>query len=164
LDKKHAYKIHSERHYSRTDTDSLNKAVDKASKDRDFVTNTVDQLKGLKFPAYKKDMIEFMRQTSSAEKNMSLVRTLTDGKLYHSVYQVKRALEQENPEAKQANEITDETRKNLEVTRVDSSHRRKDYTEVPATATKNYVCELCGKSFQAKDDLTHHQEFEFKES
>lgn len=164
MDKKDAYEIHSERHYSRTDTDSLNKAVEKASEDRNFVTNTVDQLKGLKLPAYKKDMIEFMRQTSVAEKNMSLVRTLTDGKLYHSLYQVKRALEQENPHAKQANEITDETRKNLEVANVDSSHRRKDYTEVPATATKNYVCELCGKSFQARDDLIHHQEFEFKKS
>lgn len=162
MDKKDAYEIHSERHYSKTDTDSLNRAVEKASKDRNFVTNTVDQLKGLKFPAYKKDMIEFMRQTSAGEKNMSLVRSLTDGKLYHSLYQVKRALEQENPDAKQANEITDETRKNLEVARVDPSHRRKDYTEVPATATKNYVCELCGKSFLAKDDLIHHQQFEFK--
>ncbi len=162
MDKKDAYEIHSERHYSRTDTDSLNKAVEKASEDRNFVTNTLAQLKGLKFPAYKKDMIEFMRQTSVAEKNMSLVRTLTEGKLYHSLYQVKKALEQENQDAKQANEITDETRKNLEVASVNSSHRRKDYTEVPATATKNYVCELCGKSFLAKDDLIHHQEFEFK--
>jgi hypothetical protein len=164
LDKKDAYEIHSERHYSRTDTDSLNKAVEKASEDRNFVTNTVDQLKGLKLPAYKKDMIEFMRQTSVAEKNMSLVRTLTDGKLYHSLYQVKKALEQENRDAKQANEMTDETRKNLEVATVNPSHRRKDYTEVPATATKNYVCELCGKSFLAKDDLIHHQQFEFKKS
>jgi hypothetical protein len=164
LDKKDAYEIQSERHYSKNDTESLNKAVEKASKDRDFVANTVYQLKGLKFPAYKKDMIEFMRQTSAAEKNMSLVRTLTDGKVYHSLYQVKRALEQENPDAKQANEIIDETRKNLEVARVDPSHRRKDYTEVPATATKNYVCELCGKSFLARDDLIHHQELEFKKS
>jgi hypothetical protein len=164
LGKKGSYEIHSERHYSKTDTNSLNKAVEKASKDRDFVTNTVDQLKGLKFPAYKKDMIEFMRQTSAAEKNMSMVRTLTDGKLYHSLYQVKRALEQENPDAKQANGITEETRKNLKVPSVDPSHRRKDYTEVPATATKNYVCELCGKSFLARDDLVHHQEFEFKKS
>ena len=164
MEKKDAYEIHSERHYSRTDTDSLNKAVEKASEDRNFVTNTVDQLKGLKFPAYKKDMIEFMRQTSSAEKNMSLVRTLTDGKLYHSLYQVKRALEQENADAKQANQLSDETRKNLEAAKVDSSHRRIDYTEVPATATKNYVCELCGKSFLTNDDLIHHQEFEFKKS
>jgi hypothetical protein len=164
MDKKSTYKIHSSKHYSKVDTKSLNEAVEKASKDRNFVTNTEDQLKGLKFPAYKKDMIEFMRQTSASEKNMSLVQTLTDGKLYHSLYQVKRALQQENPDAKQANEITDETRENLEVSRVDQSHRRKDYTEVPATATKNYVCGLCGKSFLTQDDLFHHEEFEFKKS
>lgn len=95
---------------------------------------------------------------------MSLVRILNDEKLYPNLYQVKKALEQNNPQAKQANQITDETRKNLETPSVDSSHRRKDYTEVPATATKNYVSEFCGKSFQARDDLIHHQEFEFKKS
>ena len=164
MDKKDAYEIYSEKHYSKTDTDSLNKAVERANRDPGFVTNTIYHLKGLKFPAYKKDMVEFMRQTSAGEKNMSLVRTLTDGKLYHNLYQVKRALEQENPDAKQANQITDETRKNLEATKVNSSHRRKDYTEVPATATKDYVCELCGKSFLARDDLIRHQELEFKKS
>jgi hypothetical protein len=105
LDRKDAYKVYSEKHYSKTDTDLLNKAVQKANKDRSFVTDTLNQLKGLEFPAYKKDMIEFMRQTSATEKNMSLVRTLTDGNLYHSLYQVKKALEQENPEAKQDNQI-----------------------------------------------------------
>jgi hypothetical protein len=107
-------------------------------------------------------MIEFMRQTSAAEKNTSLVRSLTDSKLYHSLYQVKKALEQNNPEAKQDNQILDQTRKNLTVPKVNSSHRRKDYPEVPATATKDYICNLCGKSFLTRDDLLHHQEFEFK--
>jgi hypothetical protein len=144
MDKKSTYKIHSSRHYSKIDTESLNKAVEKANKDRNFISNTVDLLKGLKFPAYKKDMIEFLRQTSAPNKSMSLVRILNDEKLYPNLYQVKKALEQNNPQAKQANQITDETRKNLETPSVDSSHRRKDYTEVPATATKNYVCEFCG--------------------
>jgi hypothetical protein len=163
LDRKDAYKVYSEKHYSKTDTDLLNKAVQKANKDRNFVTDTLNQLKGLKFPAYKKDMIEFMRQTSATEKNMSLVRTLTDGNLYHSLYQVKKALEQENPEAKQDNQISDETRKNLTLPEA-NPHQRKDYSEVPATAPKDYVCQLCGKSFQTRDDLMHHQQFEFSDS
>lgn len=55
MDKKSIYKIHSSRHYSKIDTESLNKAVEKANKDRNFISNTVDLLKGLKFPAYKKE-------------------------------------------------------------------------------------------------------------
>jgi len=163
LNKNDAYKVHSERHSPKGDTNSLNKASEKANKDRSFVTDTVDQLKGLKFPAYKNDMVEFMRQTSSAQKNISLVRTLADGKLYHSLYQVKQALEQENPAAKQDGQISDETPTNLVVTRADSSHTRKNFTEVPATAQLNYVCSLCGKSFQTRDDLVHHQAFEFND-
>jgi hypothetical protein len=162
MDKKDAHRIYSARHNSKVNSGLINKGIEKASKDRNFLSETIDQLRGLKFPAYKKDMIEFMRQTSAAEKNMSLVRSLTDSKSYHSLYQVKKALEQNNPEAKQDNQISDQTRKNLTVPKVNSSHRRKDYPEVPATATKDYICNLCGKSFLTRDDLVHHQEFEFK--
>jgi hypothetical protein len=51
----------------------------------------------------------------------------------------------------------------LNVKPVDPTHKRKDYTEVHATAPKNYICDMCGKSFQSRDDLVHHQEFEFKD-
>jgi hypothetical protein len=72
-------------------------------------------------------------------------------------------LEQYNPEAKQENQITDQTRTNLNVEPVDPTHKRKDYTEVQATVPKNYISEMCGKPFQTIDDLAHHQEFEFKD-
>jgi hypothetical protein len=164
MNKNDAYRVHAERHSPKADTDSLNRASTDANRDRAFVTDTVNLLKGLKFPTYKSDMIEFMRQTCSAEKNISLVRTLTDGKLYHSLYQVKQALEQENPAAKQDGQISHETRTNLVVTKANPSHTRTDYTEVPATAQLSYACQLCGKSFQTRDDLIHHQAFEFKDS
>ena len=46
------------------------------------------------------------------------------------------------------------------VEKVDTSHKRKDNPEVPAATTKEYLCQLCGKSFQTRDDLVHHQQFE----
>ena len=52
--------------------------------------------------------------------------------------------------------------RNLPVHKVNPTHKRKDYPEVAATAIKEYVCELCGKTFQTPYDLTHHQQFEFK--
>jgi hypothetical protein len=82
--------------------------------------------------------------------------------VYHDQYHVKKAIEQNNSQAKQENQITDETRTSLEVHKVNPTHKRKDYPEVPATALKEYVYELCGKTFQTPDDLTHHQQFESK--
>jgi hypothetical protein len=51
----------------------------------------------------------------------------------------------------------------LNVEPVDPTHKRKDYTEIQATATKNYICDMCGKSFQTRDDLIHLEQFEFRD-
>lgn len=70
--------------------------------------------------------------------------------------------------------MSDSTRTNLDVrTRditIDSSTKekeavnldeeRKDYPEVTPTAMTEYICNLCGKSFQTRDDLVHHEKFE----
>ena len=83
--------------------------------------------------------------------------------LYRDQYHIRKAFEQNNSSTKQENQITDKTRTNLDVPKVDPTHKRKDYPEVPATATKDYICDLCGKTYQTPDDLVHHQEFESKE-
>ena len=40
------------------------------------------------------------------------------------------------------------------------SGRYCDYPEVTPTAMSEYICTMCGKSFQTRDDLVHHQDFE----
>ncbi len=45
-------KIESERHIRTVDSDSVNKAVERSSRDKNFILNAVEQLKGLNFPAY----------------------------------------------------------------------------------------------------------------
>ena len=84
--------------------------------------------------------------------------------MFHSKYEVNQGLEQENSESKQQHQISDNTRKHLEVQRLDQTQKRKDYHETPATAMKNYICDFCGKEFQSKDQLTKHQIFEFKDT
>ncbi|MFL6355566.1 MAG: hypothetical protein ACJ71J_11365 [Nitrososphaeraceae archaeon] len=37
---------------------------------------------------------------------------------------------------------------------------RKDYPEVTPKAMSDFICAVCGKSFQNQDDLIHHREFE----
>ena len=144
-------KVESERHFPSVDSNAINKAVEKASTDRDFISRSVEQLNGLKFPAYKAQVLDFVKKNSAAEV-LDLFETLNGTILYRDQYHIKKAIEQNNSEAKQENQITDETRTNLDVKNVDSAHKRKDYPEVPATAMKEYVCDLCGKTFQARDD------------
>ena len=155
-------KIDSEMHISSVDSASVNKAVERASKDRNFILNAVEQLDGLKFPAYKTQIMDFLKKNSARYELLSLFETLNGTIVYRDQYHVKKAIEQNNSQAKQDNQITDETRTNLEVEKVNSTHKRKDYPQVPATATKEYICDLCGKSYQSRDDLIHHQEFESK--
>lgn len=160
---KESNEVRSVNHVSTVDTKAINKAVEKASKDRNFISNVVKRLDGLKFPAYKHQIIDFLNKNSSSNEILSLFESLNGTTLYKDQYHIQKAFEQNNPEAKKENQITDQSRTNLKVKPVDPSHKRKDYTEVQATAPKNYVCDLCGKSFLTRDDLIHHQEFESKE-
>jgi hypothetical protein len=156
-------KIETERHMPTVNSNSINQAVEKASKDRNFISKALEQLDGLKFPTYKSQLIEHLKNNSAGSETLALCESLNATMLYRDHYQVKKALEQNNPEAKNEHQISDETRTNLDVKKVNPAHKRKDYPEVPATAMKEYVCDHCGKTFQARDDLIHHQEFEFKQ-
>jgi hypothetical protein len=155
--------VHSERHVAELNAKPINQAVEKASKDRNFIIKAVEQLDGLEFPAYKHQIIIYLKKKSANSDTLALYESLSGTMLYRDQYHIKTALEQNNPEAKQENQITDQTRTNLNVEPVNPTHKRKDYTEVQATAPKNYICDMCGKSFQSRDDLVHHQEFEFKD-
>jgi hypothetical protein len=155
-------KIESVSHKAESEK-SLHNAVTKASNDTNFISQVVEQLNELKFPAYKYQILSFIKSKSSDDKTIGLLQSLNDKVLFHDKYDVKQGLEQENPEAKQEHQISDSTRKNLQVQHPDSNQKRKDYPQTPATAMKNYICKLCGKEFQSKDQLTKHEEFEFKE-
>jgi hypothetical protein len=155
-------KIDSERHIPTVDSDSVNKAVERSRIDKNFISNAVEQLGGLKFPAYGSQIIDYLRKNSADDEVLALYLSLNDTMLYRDQYQITKAFEQNNPSTKQENQITDQTRTNLDVPKVDPTHKRKDYPEVPATATKEYICDLCGKTYQTPDDLVHHQEFESK--
>jgi len=155
-------KIEAVRHTSENDHKSAHNAVNKASNDANFISQVVEQLDTLKFPAYKHQILGFIQDKSSDENAIGLLKSLNGTVLFQDKYDVKQGLEQENSESKQENQISDNTRKNLEVRHPDQTQRRKDYPETPATAMKNYTCNFCGKDFQSKDQLTKHQEFEFK--
>ncbi len=100
--------------------------------------NAVEQLKGLKFPTYGSQIIEYVRKNSANDEVLALYLSLNDTTLYRDQYHVTKAFEQNNPSTKQENQMTDETRTNLEVEKVNPTHKRKDYPEVAATAMNLY--------------------------
>lgn len=155
-------KIESERHIPTVDSDSVSRAVERSSQDKNFISNAVEQLKGLKFPAYGSQIIDYLRKNSANDEVLALYLSLNNATLYRDENQVTKAFEQNSPTTKQENQMTHKTRTNLEVEQTNPTHKRKDYPEVAATAMKNYTCDLCGQSFQTPDDLVHHQEFESK--
>jgi hypothetical protein len=156
-------KIENVRHEAKGNHQSIHKAVNKASNDANFISQVVEQLDTIKFPAYKSQILSYIQDKSSDENILGLLRSLNDTVLFRNKYDVKKGLEQENSKLKQQNQISDNTRTNLEVQHPDQTQKRKDYPETPATAMKNYICSFCGKDFQSKDQLTKHQEFEFKD-
>ena len=155
-------KVSWTRHRSK-DRTSVHDAVLRASKDRNFISTVVAQLDALQFPVFKYQILEFIKKVSTDGEVIALLESLNDSVSYRSKDDIRNALEQENPEAKQQNQISDDTRKNLNVQHVDTAQKRKDYPETPATAMKIYICDLCGKEFQSRDQLKDNEEFESKQ-
>jgi len=54
--------VRSDRHVAESDAKSINQAVEKASKDRNFIIKAVEQLDGVAFPAYKHQIMIHLKK------------------------------------------------------------------------------------------------------
>jgi hypothetical protein len=154
-------KIQSVRHTVERDRESVHAAIKEASKDRNIINRAIKQIEGVQFPVYKEQILDYAKSHSVDKKIMALFESLNDTMQYHTRFHLRKSLEQENSEAKQDFQISDETRKGLQVEKIDRRQKRKDYPETPATAMKNHICNFCGKDFQSRDQLQRHEKFEF---
>ncbi|MGI8833154.1 MAG: hypothetical protein ACR2IS_11030 [Nitrososphaeraceae archaeon] len=162
------------RHSSTYDTNAINRAVEEASRDPSFITDSVQLLKGIQFPAYKHDILTHIKSTTNDLEVISLFESLDGYIQYKDQYHVQNALEENNSEKKKMHQISDTTRQGPEVrtrdTTIDKSikdteavnegEERKDYPEVAPSAMSNFVCNTCGKVFQNQNDLLQHKRFE----
>src|SRR5919198_5426982 len=157
------------------DTDSINRALDRAIKDDKFVDNAIKLLNGMQFPAFKNNIVEYVRSVTIIDKDVISLFESLDGYIkYKDLYHIQKALEENIPSKKKEYQITDKTREQPVVrtrnTTADKSikereavnkyEERKDYPEVPPTAMSTFKCSTCGKSFENQDDLAHHIRFE----
>ena len=174
--------IDAAKHLPAYDATRINRAVEKAATNPDFVNRAVVQLTGLTFPAFKHSIIDHVRSIASTNDDnkgeqddiVALFENLDGYIQYRDQYHVQKALEENIPSKKKDYQITDNTREspNMRIRLTDAEasikdreaisqrEERKDYPEVTPTAMSNFICENCGKAFQNQQDLVHHRQFE----
>jgi hypothetical protein len=166
--------VSSTKHDSTYDTNFINKAVEKGSRDANFLNYATSLLAGMQFPAFKNNILEYVKNVSTDNDVIALFESLDGYIKFKDLYHVKKALEENNPEKKKTYQISDETRKSPNVRTQDVTtdtttskrefvkvnEKRKDYPEVAPGATSNFICNICGKPFQNQNDLVIHQRFE----
>jgi hypothetical protein len=175
--------IDASKHLPAYDATRINRAIEKATTNPDFVNRAVAQLTGLTFPAFKHNIIDHVRSITSSTNDdkggeqddiVALFESLDGYIQFHDQYHVQKAFEENISSRKKDYQITDNTRESpdtrIRQTDADASikdresisqkEERKDYPEVPPTAMSNFICENCGKAFQNQQDLVHHRQFE----
>lgn len=170
--------IGTSRHKSKFNTVSINQALERAINDDKFVDNAVKCIESLAFPAYKNDILSHLKNKNIDKEIISLFESLDGYIQYNDLYHVRKSIEQNIPEKKSENQISNQKRKDPDVrireTRsnksikereaVNLSEERNDYPEVTPTAMSVFTCSMCGKNFQNQDDMVHHRRFEREEN
>jgi C2H2-type zinc finger protein len=173
--------IDAAKHMPVYDATRINRAVERAARDPDFVNHAVVQLAGLTFPAFKQNILDHIRKTNidkgaeEEEKDIVALFESLDGYIqFRDQYHVQKAFEENIPAKKKDYQITDTQRENPDVrireTYADASikdreavnerEEREDYPEVSPTAMTNFICDTCHKQFQNQQDLIQHKQFE----
>jgi hypothetical protein len=166
--------IDAAKHLPAYDPERINRAVQKADRDPDFVDYAAGQLAGLQFPAFKHAIVGYAKSINAGEDVIALFESLNGYIEFRDQYHVYKALQENVAAKKKEFQMSDKTREDPDVrTRpttadasikereaVNESEERKDYPEVTPTAMSNFVCDRCGKDFQNQDDLARHRQFE----
>jgi hypothetical protein len=169
--------IDAAKHLPAQDATRINRAVERAAGNPEFVNRAVAQLAGLTFPAFKHNIIDHVKsiKTRDEEEDIIALFESLDGYIqFRDPYHVQKAFEENIPAKKKDYQMTDNTRESPDVrirqTNADASikdreavnerEERKDYPEVTPTAMSNFICDKCGKEFQNQQDLVHHRQFE----
>ena len=171
--------IDAAKHMPTYDATRINRAIERAARDPDFVNHAVAQLAGLTFPAFKHNILDHIRKINGDKGDeggdvIALIESLDGYIQFRDQYHVQKAFEENIPDKKKDYQITDNKRESPDVrvrdTYADASikdreavserEERKDYPEVSPTAMTNFICDTCHKQFQNQQDLIQHKQFE----
>ena len=171
--------IDAAKHMPAYDATRINRAIERAARDPDFVNHAVAQLAGLTFPAFKHNILDHIKKINvdkgaEGEDVVALFESLNGYIPFRDQHHLQKAFEENIPAKKKDYQITDNKRESPDVrvreTYADASikdreavnerEERKDYPEVSPTAMTNFICDTCHKQFQNQQDLIQHKQFE----
>ena len=171
--------IDAAKHMPAYDATRINRAIERATREPDFVNYAVAQLEGFTFPAFKHNILDHIRKINvdrgeEGRDVVALFESLSGYIQFRDQYHVQKAFEENIPAKKKDFQITDNKRESPDVrireTYADASikdreavserEERKDYPEVSPTAMTNFICDTCHKQFQNQQDLIQHKQFE----
>ncbi|MGH9955096.1 MAG: hypothetical protein ACRD39_05485, partial [Nitrososphaeraceae archaeon] len=112
--------IDAAKHLPAPDATRINRAVERAAGNPEFVNHAVDQLAGLTFPAFKHNIIDHVKSIKThddeeEEDIIALFESLDGYIQYRDEYHVKKAFEENVPAKKKDYQMTDNTRESPDV-------------------------------------------------
>jgi hypothetical protein len=97
------------RHNPKYDSCSLNRAVQRAVNDDNFLSSCINLLEGLEFPTFKNGIVDHAAKVTDDSDVLSLFESLDGYTEFKDRHHVQKALEVNDPEKKAENQITDES-------------------------------------------------------
>jgi hypothetical protein len=104
--------VSSVRHEPTQNSESLNKATDRAIKDQHFLNSCMNLFVNLNFPAFKVNIIDHVKKSTKDPNVISLFESLDGYIQFRDQHHVQEALEVNDPKKKTENEVSDHTQKN----------------------------------------------------
>src|SRR5919197_2457059 len=104
--------IDAAKHVPAYDAARINRAIEKAANYPDFVNHAVAQLTGFAFPAFKRNIIDYVKSINADEKEdfVALFESLNGYIQFRDQYHVQKALEENIPTKKMDYQISEKTR------------------------------------------------------
>ena len=158
-----ANKIYASHHTSEFDSNLLNKAMEKAINNKDFLNSSLNLIKDINFPTFKTKIINAVKNSTNDLTTIALFYTLSDTLEYRDITQIKNILESNIPAKNSAHNT--KTPDKLNVNPLSSPQKMSNVKEkdpLSSDSMREYTCNKCGKPFFTREDLRIHQEFEGK--
>jgi hypothetical protein len=162
-DKEDNTEVFTSYHRSQLDSNLLNKAIEKAINEKEFINSSLNLIKDIEFPTYKYKIINLVEKLTNDKTIIALFYVLDDSLEFKDIEHIKHILEANIPAKNSAHNTKNPDQ--LNVNPITSQQKISDIKEKdPAESDfmREYICKKCGKPFFTREDLRIHQNFEGK--